>query len=506
MSAPQPLNLLVPNGPAADGWAIRDTEGSATSWDDCSASVLSLAAKVHATDLGPKQRVLIMARNRPATLVAHAATILAEACSVPVNFHLTPGEFAYIAAESGARFAFVDSYTEATVRTAIQEENLPLELFVLPDKGVVPPDLEPIRLSPTQRVLPSLLFTSGTTGNPKAVQLPPKTIGDSDDLKGFVKHITSHRLAQHQSHLVVGPLYHNGPLTAVRLLLSGVAVVVMDRFDAKQMLSAIETYTIESSVMVPTHFSRVLALAAQDRAAADVSSLRQVVHTGGRCPVEVKRQMIDWWGPILAESYGGTESGSVCSINSTDWLAHPGSVGRSVAPFVAIVVDEFGQEVATNTEGRLYFRDLTGRGVIYEGDPQKTNEAHLEPGTFTLGEIGYIDDDGFVFITDRFSDMVVSGGVNIYPAEAEQTLAQHPKVLDVACVGLPDEEMGERLVALVEFAVESGVESEVLDAWCKQSLANYKCPKDYVSISTIPRNPMGKIDKKALVASLTIQL
>ena len=248
---------------------------------------------------------------------------------------------------------------------------------------------------------------------------------------------------------MVGPLYHNGPLTAVRLLLAGVPVVVHERFDAEATLAAIDQHRIESSIMVPTHFVRCLALPDDVRKRYDVSSLRQVAHTGGKCPIDVKRAMIEWWGPVLSESYGGTESGTVCSINSSDWLAHPGSVGRAVPPFEALVVDDDGNELPPNTEGRLYFRDTTGRGIVYEGDPQKTADAHLAPGVFTLGEIGYVDDDGFVFITDRFSDMVVSGGVNIYPAEAEQVLVLHPDVADVACVGAPDHEMGERLVALV---------------------------------------------------------
>jgi long-chain acyl-CoA synthetase len=158
--------------------------------------------------------------------------------------------------------------------------------------------------------------------------------------------------------------------------------------------------------------------------------------------VEVKQAMLAWWGPVLYESYGGTESGTTCSIGPEEWSAHPGSVGRAVPPFVALVVDDDGTPLPANTEGRLYFRDTTGRGIRYEGDPQKTAEAHLEPGVFTLGEIGRIDDDGFVYITDRFNDMVVSGGVNIYPAEAEQALQQHPAVADIACIGLPDAEMG----------------------------------------------------------------
>jgi long-chain acyl-CoA synthetase len=285
--------------------------------------------------------------------------------------------------------------------------------------------------------------------------------------------------------------------------LAGVPVVVHERFDAEATLAAIADNAVESSIMVPTHFVRCLALPTEVRERYAVSSLRQVAHTGGKCAIDVKRQMIAWWGPVLSESYGGTESGTVCSINSTDWLAHPGSVGRSVPPFEALIVDEDGNAQPPGTEGRLYFRDTTGRGIVYEGDPQKTAEAHLAPGVFTLGEIGYIDAGGFVFITDRFSDMVVSGGVNIYPAEVEQVLERHPAVADVACVGLPDDEMGERLIALVQPTPGTPPDPDSLLSWCRESLAGYKCPKQIRFVDEIPRNPMGKIDKRALRSSLS---
>jgi len=490
------------------GWAIRSDSHGQSTWGDLAEATLRLAGAVDVHDLGRQRRVLVVARNRPSTLLAHAAAALGGAASVPVSFHLTPGEIGYIAGEAGARLAFVDSTTEAATREAVAGRDV--ALVRLPDDGIAGRELDafvgdrpPIELRPGQAVLPNLLFTSGTTGRPKSVQLPPKTIGNSPDLAGFVEHITSHRLAKLSTHLVVGPLYHNGPLTAVRLLLAGVPIVVHERFDAEATLAAIDQHRIESSIMVPTHFVRCLALPDDVRNRYDVSSLRQVAHTGGKCPIDVKRAMIAWWGPVLSESYGGTESGTVCSINSSDWLAHPGSVGRAVPPFEALVVDDGGAELPANTEGRLYFRDTTGRGIVYEGDPHKTADAHLAPGVFTLGEIGYVDDDGFVFITDRFSDMVVSGGVNVYPAEAEQVLALHPDVADVACVGTPDHEMGERLVALVQVQPGAELDESVLDAWCRGSLAGYKCPKDYRVVDEIPRNPMGKIDKRSLRAGLS---
>ncbi len=485
---------------------VYDESGSTTTftWTEAAGAVGDLAAAILGTDLGPTRRVLVVARNRPATVIAHAACLAGEASSVPVNFHLTAPEIRYIAEQSEARLAFADATTIDAVHEAVAELPHGIEVILLPDVGVdiaAPAAAEPRPIEAGQRVIPSLLFTSGTTGRPKAVQLPPKTIGDAPDLAGLVEHMAKHRLASLGAHLVVGPMYHNGPLTAVRLFCSGVPIVVTARFDAARCLELIETHGIESSIMVPTHFVRLLALDANVRAAADVSSLRQVAHTGGACPQDVKRAMIEWWGPVLSESYGGTESGTVCSINSTDWLAHPGSVGRAVAPFEALVVDEAGRPLPANTEGRLYFRDTTGRGITYEGDPEKTAAAHLEPGVFTLGEIGVIDDDGFVFITDRFSDMVVSGGVNIYPAEAEQALATHDAVADAACIGVPDPEMGERLVAVIQLRPDAEASDAELDAHCRASLAGYKVPRAYLRVDEVPRNPMGKTDKKALRAA-----
>jgi long-chain acyl-CoA synthetase len=496
------LPLIARAEAAPDSPAIESDVHGSVSWRVAADTVLRLAERIRTHDLGPTRRVMVLARNRPSTVIAHAAALLGEAAAVPVNFHLTAGEIAYQASESQASLMFVDRATEAAAREATT--GMAVIVVRLPDDGALGPELQafigdapPATLRDDQPVLPNLLFTSGTTGRPKAVQLPPKTIGDSPDLAGFTRLITTQRMARFGAHLVVGPLYHNGPLTAVRLFLAGVPLVMLSSFDAEATLAAIEAHRIESSVMVPTHFVRCLALPEAARRSHDVSSLRCVVHTGGACSVEVKQAMLAWWGPVLYESYGGTESGSTCSIGPEDWLAHPGSVGRAVPPFEALVVDDAGRPLPPNTEGRLYFRDLTGRGIRYEGDPEKTAAAHLEPGVFTLGEIGRIDDDGFVYITDRFNDMVVSGGVNIYPAEVEQVLQQHASVADVACIGLPDAEMGERLVAVVHLRDGTAAEPAELVAWCRERLAGYKCPRQFV-FSELPRNAMGKLDKKSL--------
>jgi long-chain acyl-CoA synthetase len=211
--------------------------------------------------------------------------------------------------------------------------------------------------------------------------------------------------------------------------------------------------------------------------------------------------MIEWWGPIFTESYGATEVGTTCSISSEEWLAHPGSVGRAAAPFTALILDDEGSDQPPGTEGRLFFRDATGRGIVYPNDPEKTTAANPEPGLFTLGEIGYIDEDGYVFVTDRGSDMVVSGGANIYPAEAEQVLVQHPEVLDVACIGIPHPEMGEELKALViPLDPRHAPDPTDLIAYCRARLSHYKCPRSAELVADLGRTAMGKIDKRALAA------
>ena len=233
--------------------------------------------------------------------------------------------------------------------------------------------------------------------------------------------------AAFKTHLVVGPLYHTGPLSGSRSLVGGTAVVILGRFDAETTLRAIQDHRIESTVMVPTHFVRMLALPEEVRARYDLSALKSLPHTGAPCPVDVKRAMIEWFGPVLLDAYGASEVGTTCAITSEEWLEHPGSVGRAIPPFEALIIDEDGNPLPAGQEGRLYFRDSTGRGVVYHNDPEKSAAAHLEPGVFTLGEIGYVDEDGYVYITDRFSDMIVSGGGEHLPRRGREGVDQPPR-------------------------------------------------------------------------------
>ncbi len=490
-----------------DEVALRD-DRVALGWAEVDEALNRVANGAHAIDLGPHRRYAVFAENSSETVLAHLGGLLAGVSTVPTNFHLNADELAYILSDSGAAALFVGPETVTTGLSAAEQAGVPLVIgWRCPELpgltawdqwlAQAPTDEPPVDLPPR----PNLMYTSGTTGRPKGVELPPTMFAGGSSITEHVGALAKNAFAAYGTHLVIGPMYHTGPLSGVRLLAVGIPIVVLGRFDAEGVLQAIETYGAETSVMVPTHFVRLLALPDEVRARYDVSSVKWVGHTGAACPVDVKRRMIEWWGPVFFDAYGATEVGTTCMITSEEWLEHPGSVGRAIPPFSSVVVDDDGNEVPAGTEGRIYFEDATGRGVVYPNDPQKTADAHLRPGVFTLGEIGYVDDDGYVYITDRFSDLIVSGGVNIYPAEAEQVLIEHPEVADVAVIGVPHEEMGEAVKALVVAADPSRPPAEAdLVAYCRERLAGYKCPRTVDIVDTVGRTTMGKINKRALRA------
>ena len=463
-------------------------------------------------DLGPERRLAVFAENSAETVIAYVAAALAGASAVPVNFHLTPDELAYILEDSGTALVLVGPETAARALQAVESVAGATPVAVMgwpcPDHPDViswedglagaAGDPPPTDTPP----LPHLFYTSGTTGRPKGVEAPPGLYRGGATVADYAASCETPNSAI-GSHLVVGPLYHAGPFAATRNLLGGAPVVVLGRFDPEATLAAIDRHRIASVFMVPTHFSRLLALPDDVRNRYRTDSLVSVTHSGAPCPISVKRAMIDWLGPVLYEGYGSTEVGGSCHINSQDWLDHPGSVGRPVPPFEVLIVDEAGNELPPGQEGRVYFADHSGRGIRYRNDPEKTAAAHLRPGVFTLGEIGYTDEEGFLYLTDRFSDMVVSGGVNVYPAEAEQVLVEHPGVADVACIGVPDPEMGEQLKALVVPTNPGNPPpAQEVIAYCRDRIAHYKCPRtvEFVSEAALGRSAMGKVNKQALRA------
>jgi fatty-acyl-CoA synthase len=299
-------------------------------------------------------------------------------------------------------------------------------------------------------------------------------------------------------YLSPAPLYHASPMVysqSVQRL--GTTVVVMERFDPEECLQLIERHRVTHAQFVPTMFVRMLRLPEDVRSRYDLSSLQVVIHAAAPCPIPVKRQMIDWFGPIIQEFYAGTEDIGSTFISSEEWLAHPGSVGQPRDE--CHIVGEDGEELPPGQAGTIYFSG--GRPFEYHNDPAKTASIHNDKGWRTLGDIGYLDEDGYLYLTDRKAHMIISGGVNIYPQEAENVLAGHPAVIDVAVIGVPDVEMGEAVKAVVQLGDPTAASEDLaaaLIAHCRVELASYKCPRSVDFVDELPRDPNGKLYKRRL--------
>ena len=488
--------------------ALADRTGEIT-WEQLSWIVDRAGAALTAA-ARPGERWAVLGDNAAPTLLTHAAGLLCGVGTVALSRQLTSAELAYQLKDAGV----VAVVTGAAGLSAVLEaaEQVPLRQVVVHgaapagqpvpvqawDDWLIAATSLPAPAAPPRPAAPMLVYTSGTTGRPRGTEVR-WVAGEHATSAGYLRALIEESHTPPGVHLVAGPLQHNGPLTAVRHLLCGQPVVILERFDAERALAAIDRYRVTSTVMVPTHFQRLLALPRADRERYDVSSMQLLAHTGSSCPTAVKERMIEWFGPVLVESYGGSEVGTLCRIGSADWLARPGSVGRAVHPFEVVVLDQDGAELPPGKTGLLAFRAPPDRGIRYLHDPQKTAAAYVAPGVLTLGDVGHVDPDGFVYITDRAADVVVSGGVNLYPAESERALGAHPGVADVAVIGVPDSDLGEALLALVVPTDPADAPGEEeLTAWCRRALASYKCPKRFEFVAELPRNAMNKLDKPAM--------
>jgi long-chain acyl-CoA synthetase len=349
-----------------------------------------------------------------------------------------------------------------------------------------------------------MFYTSGTTGRPKGVRSTLFGGGAPTSVLKLVGGaiIGTLGLPADGTALLVGPAYHSAQWAFSFLpLLAGQSLVMRHRFEAAETLLLIDRHRVTNLHLVPTQFVRLLRLDDATRARFDGGSLVAVWHGAAPCPPEVKRRMIAWWGPKISEYYGSTEGAIVTRIDARSWLERPGSVGRPVDTIELRIVRDDGGLAAAGEEGQIYFKSRMGTDFEYYKDPEKTRAAHLEPGVFTTGDVGYLDADGFLFLCDRKIDMIISGGVNIYPAEIEGVLCDHPAVLDAAVFGIPNEEFGEEVKAAVELApggVAGAALEQELVAYCRARLAGYKVPRSIDFSAALPRHPTGKLYKRLL--------
>lgn len=348
----------------------------------------------------------------------------------------------------------------------------------------------------------AMLYSSGTTGRPKGIQYPLERKPVGSPMAALAGFTATYGIDGDCVYLSPAPLYHSAPLQfCIAVTRFGGTVVVMERFDAEDALRLIQEHGVTHAQFVPTMFVRMLKLPDDVRTSYDVGSLQVAIHAAAPCPVPVKRQMIDWWGPIIMEYYAATEGTGATMISSEEWLAHPGSVGR---PFNSTVhvLDEDGNELPQGEAGVIWFEpSATSLTFEYYKDADKTAAAHNREGWATVGDMGYLDEEGYLYLTDRRDFMIVSGGVNIYPQEAENLLITHPKVLDVAVFGVPNEEMGEEVKAVVQpvdMADAGPALAEELLEFCRADLAHYKCPKSIDFDADLPRQPTGKLYKRLL--------
>ena len=427
---------------------------------------------------------------------------------VPINTHLTAAEVAYIIDNSAAR-AVVGSAAMGPILERLAEylpDGLPgLRLIAagsldgwLPYPECVAEQSDTPIADEIEGDL--LQYSSGTTGRPKGIKRPLPHLPPSQ-APGLMTALVSFWADPDGVYLSPAPLYHTAPsVWSMTFQAAGIPVVVMEKFDAEGALDAIARFRVTHGQFVPAMFIRMLKLPEAVRDSYDVSSLARVMHAAAPCPVDIKMQMIDWWGPIVDEYYASSEAIGSTLITAEEWLAHPGSVGRPMAGALHIV-DEEGNELPAGESGEIYFE--TGARFEYLNDAAKTAASRHERGWMTVGDIGYLDEDGYLYLTDRRHHMIISGGVNIYPQEAENMLVTHPRVLDAAVFGVPDDEMGQSVKGVVQLVdpAEAGDEfGEELITWLRERLAHYKCPRSLSFEEQLPRTDTGKLYKQTLIA------
>ncbi|TKJ24842.1 hypothetical protein A6V29_04600 [Blastococcus sp. CCUG 61487] len=485
--------------------AVRSAQRDLT-WAELNARTNQLARALRTRGVGAGDSIALVCSNRPEFVETLYASQRSGTRLTPINWHLTADEINYILRDCAATAVVVDGRFAETVAQALDGVDARALLVV---DGAAPgfEDYDQALAAESGEDLAdpvlgsTMAYTSGTTGRPKGVHRPPATTSgaSASELATLVAEASAYVPGQ-DVNLVTGPLYHSAPLLfSLSMPMSrGAGVVLMDKWDAEETLRLIEQHRITHTHLVPTMFHRMISLPQEVKDRYDLSSLRNIWHGAAPCPVPVKQAVMDWLGPIVWEYYAATEGfGSV--VGPQEWLARPGTVGRP-SPGHVRILDDDGEELPSGVPGTIYLRaPETGR-FVYLGDEAKTASSY-RGDYYTLGDVGLLDDDGWLFLTDRSVDLIISGGVNVYPAEVEAVLITHPAVGDVGVIGVPDPEWGESVKAVVELQPGREPSDELaaeMLAWCRDRLAHFKCPRTVDFVDELPRTPSGKLSKRTL--------
>jgi long-chain acyl-CoA synthetase len=456
--------------------------------------------------VGAGDRVAVLLRNSIEFLEASIATVPLGASAVPINWHWRGAEIAHVLGDSGAKALVVHADLWPAIAQSVPDG---VAVIVVPPDGEDASELPAGAVSwpewldacepwadPPEGAPVSIIYTSGTTGVPKGVVREPATDAQREQMQSLLGEIF--QLEAQERTVIPAPMYHTAPnVYALASAIRGMDMTIMPRFDSEDFLRIVAEHRVTVVQMVPTMFVRLLALPEDVRQRYDLSSLRWIVHAAAPCPPEVKRAMIEWLGPIVAEYYGGTETGPVVFCTSEDWLAHPGTVGRAIERAVVKVLGEDGRELPPGESGEVYMWLDVWPDFTYAGDEERRRAVERD-GLVSCGDIGYLDADGYLYLNDRRSDMVISGGVNIYPAEIEACLLSLSGVRDCAVFGIPDEEFGEALAAHVELEDGASLTAEEVREHVRSTLAGYKTPRLVEFSESLPREDSGKIFKRRL--------
>ncbi len=499
-----------------DETALVDARGS-TSFAELAERSTRLLTGLLAAGLRPGDTLAVVAGNQSEYFEIMMACAHGGFVYVPVNWHWVADEIAYVLADADARAVFVDTRFIDTASDAIRRaRSVDLALHVSIGLGDPPSpftDYEAIiatgstRAPEDQWLGGPMFYTSGTTGRPKGVV---GALTGGAELPSEIMTLVAAGATQYARpggrSLLCGPIYHSAQWAFTFLpLINGSSVVMQQSSDPAETLTLIDRHRVTNVHLVPTQMKRLLALPEATRRQFVGTSLEAAWHGAAPCPPDVKRRLIDWWGPIVSEYYGATEGGFVSTISASEWLRKGGSVGRPLDAVDVVVVGDDGP-VAPGESGVIYVRSRMGLDFTYHNDHDKTADVHLESGLFTMGDVGFVDDEGYLWLSDRRIDMIISGGVNIYPAEIEGVLAAHPAVDDVAVIGVPDNEWGEQVKAIVapvhgydvgDLPAAEALAAELIE-YCRQRLAGYKAPRSVDFIEVIPRTASGKIVKAPL--------